>query len=148
MKITVKFLLILSLFASFLVTGCEQPNSNNKNDIPNKTDQEEKPAQNDESESKDEKEIPIKFGYLWNENLNSYDSKTHTLQITKQWDRAVFDLANVQTKGKYFIIEYENLSGNLLVEVSYTDDSKNEVSCYSKKTRDYKIGRASCRERV
>ena len=139
MKITVKFLLILSLFASFLVTGCEQPNSNNKNDIPNKTDQEEKPAQNDESESKDEKEIPIKFSYLWNENLNSYDSKTHTLQITKQWDRAVFDLANVQTKGKYFIIEYENLSGNLLVEVSYTDDSKNEVSCYSKKTRDYII---------
>lgn len=139
MKITVKFLLILSLFASFLVTGCEQPNSNNKNDIPNKTDQEEKPAQNDESESKDEKEIPIKFGYLWNENLNSYDSKTHTLQITKQWDRAVFDLANVQTKGKYFIIEYENLSGNLLVEISYTDDSKNEVSGYSKKTRDYII---------
>ena len=139
MKITVKFLLILSLFASFLVTGCEQPNSNNKNDIPNKTDQEEKPAQNDESESKDEKEIPIKFSYLWNENLNSYDSKTHTLQITKQWDRAVFDLANVQTKGKYFIIEYENLSGNLLVEVSYTDDSKNEVSGYSKKTRDYII---------
>lgn len=139
MKITVKFLLILSLFASFLVTGCEQPNSNNKNDIPNKTDQEEKPAQNDESESKVEKEIPIKFGYLWNENLNSYDSKTHTLQITKQWDRAVFDLANVQTKGKYFIIEYENLSGNLLVEVSYTDDSKNEVSGYSKKTRDYII---------
>lgn len=139
MKITVKFLLILSLFASFLVTDCEQPNSNNKNDIPNKTDQEEKPAQNDESESKDEKEIPIKFSYLWNENLNSYDSKTHTLQITKQWDRAVFDLANVQTKGKYFIIEYENLSGNLLVEVSYTDDSKNEVSGYSKKTRDYII---------
>ena len=139
MKITVKFLLILSLFASFLVTGCEQPNSNNKNDIPNKTDQEEKPAQNDESESKDEKEIPIKFSYLWNENLNSYDSKTHTLQITKQWDRAVFDLVNVQTKGKYFIIEYENLSGNLLVEVSYTDDSKNEVSGYSKKTRDYII---------
>ena len=139
MKITVKFLLILSLFASFLVTGCEQPNSNNKNDIPNKTDQEEKPAQNDESESKDEKEIPIKFSYLWNENLNSYDSKTHTLQITKQWDRAVFDLANVQIKGKYFIIEYENLSGNLLVEVSYTDDSKNEVSGYSKKTRDYII---------
>lgn len=139
MKITVKFLLILSLFASFLVTGCEQPNSNNKNDIPNKTDQEEKPAQNDESESKDEKEIPIKFSYLWNENLNSYDSKTHTLQITKQWDRAVFDLANVQTKGKYFIIEYENLSGNLLVEISYTDDSKNEVSGYSKKTRDYII---------
>ena len=139
MKITVNFLLILSLFASFLVTGCEQPNSNNKNDIPNKTDQEEKPAQNDESESKDEKEIPIKFSYLWNENLNSYDSKTHTLQITKQWDRAVFDLANVQTKGKYFIIEYENLSGNLLVEVSYTDDSKNEVSGYSKKTRDYII---------
>ncbi|MDD7610391.1 MAG: glycoside hydrolase family 5 protein [Spirochaetales bacterium] len=139
MKITVKFLLILSLFASFLVTGCEQPNSNNKNDIPNKTDQEEKPAQNDESEPKDEKKIPIKFSYLWNENLNSYDSKTHTLQITKQWDRAVFDLANVQTKGKYFIIEYENLSGNLLVEVSYTDDSKNEVSGYSKKTRDYII---------
>ena len=139
MKITVKFLLILSLFASFLVTGCEQPNSNNKNDIPNKTDQEEKPAQNDESESKDEKEIPIKFSYLWNENLNSYDSRTHTLQITKQWDRAVFDLANVQTKGKYFVIEYENLSGNLLVEVSYTDDSKNEVSGYSKKTRDYII---------
>ena len=139
MKITVNFLLILSLFSSFLVTGCEQPNSNNKNDIPNKTDQEEKPAQNDESESKDEKEIPIKFSYLWNENLNSYDSKTHTLQITKQWDRAVFDLANVQTKGKYFIIEYENLSGNLLVEVSYTDDSKNEVSGYSKKTRDYII---------
>lgn len=139
MKITVKFLLILSLFASFLVTGCEQPNSNNKNDIPNKTDQEEKPAQNDESEPKDEKEIPIKFSYLWNENLNSYDSKTHTLQITKQWDRAVFDLANVQTKGKYFIIEYENLSGNLLVEISYTDDSKNEVSGYSKKTRDYII---------
>ena len=133
MKITVKFLLILSLFASFLVTGCEQPNSNNK------TDQEEKPAQNDESEPKDEKEIPIKFSYLWNENLNSYDSKTHALKITKQWDRAVFDLANVQTKGKYFIIEYENLSGNLLVEVSYTDDSKNEVSGYSKKTRDYII---------
>lgn len=149
MKIAVKYIVTLSLFASFLVTGCQQPDSGIENDSSNKNE-EEKPDQNEESAPKDDadkeddssevpdpQEIPVKFSYLWNENLNSYDSKTHTLKINKQWDRAVFDLANVQTKGKYFIIEYENLSGNLLVEVSYTDDSKNEVSGYSKKTRDF-----------
>jgi len=88
---------------------------------------------------KDKNEITLKLKNIWNEDINSYDKKSKKLEITKRFDRACFDISDVEIKGKYLIIEYEDLSGYLTVEVVYSDDSKNETACYSKKSKDFVV---------
>ncbi|MCQ2584577.1 MAG: glycoside hydrolase family 5 protein [Treponema sp.] len=115
---------LVLIFSALFITGCKHT-----------PDDEE----NLDNVEKDEMEISFDGFDFWGESSGSYNAETKTLKLSKvllkengkdyEYHGAFFSLKDVEIKGKYIRVDYEQTSGRLSTTVKYSDDSELITPC-------------------
>lgn len=67
----------------------------------------------------------IKLGEAksWDSSTGKYDAKDHKVSLSKIYNAVYFETQNLKNDGKYIVIEYSDIVGDLRASVTYTDDT-------------------------
>lgn len=76
-----------------------------------------------ETENQLAKSIEIRDLWLFGENV-SFDDTTKILKISGQYERGAIDVQTCEKMGKYIVFEYSSLSGNMVLDVLYNDNTR------------------------